>query len=105
MKDLLISLIKDDLVYARLLNGLADLGFDTTDYYLNLNDAVFHLAGFSREQVTEELREWYFSRLERAQSLTVPPRSCPMFETMASGIYRELEWRLAQECTKMPGLQ
>ncbi len=97
MKDLLLNLIKDDLVYARLLNGLADLGFDTTDYYLNLNDTVFHLAGFTRECITEELREWYFGRLERAHLLTVPPRSCAAFDTMAEGIFRELEWRKSQQ--------
>lgn len=97
MKNLLLSLIKDDLVHTRLLNGLSELGFDTADYYQNLNEAIFSVAGFSHEQVNDELREWYFSRLEGAQQLSIPPRSCPAFEALATGICVELEWKRANE--------
>jgi len=90
MEHLLISLIKDDLVHTRLLNGLMELGFDTTDYYLNLNEAIFQLAGLSKEQITEELREWYFSHVDRAQFLKVPPRASTDLDKMARIIYTEL---------------
>ena len=90
MKNLILSLIKDDLVYSQLLHGLADLGFDTSDYYLNLNEAIFALAGLSQEQVTEELRGKYLSCLERARFLGYPPRASPNIEIAAQKIYSEL---------------
>ena len=90
MEHLLLSLIKDDLVHARLLNGLMELGFDTTDYYLNLNEAVFAIAGLNKEHITDELREWYFRHIERAQFLQIPPRAAPEIDTIAQTIYAEL---------------
>lgn len=90
MKNLILSLIKDDLVHSRLLHGLMALGFDTTDYYLNLNEAIFELAGFRQEQVTEEFREKYFRHLEQARFLGYPPRASPEIEIAAQRIYSEL---------------
>jgi len=94
MEHLIFSLIKDDLIHTRLLYGLTELGFDTTDYYLNLDETVFTLAGFTSEQVTEELREWYFRHMEKARFLTVPPRANVELEKMAVMIYAELLLKL-----------
>jgi hypothetical protein len=56
-KELVIQLIKDNLINNRLIKGLNDLGFHSNDYHLHLSDIIFKLIGIDDEQ--EELFEKY----------------------------------------------
>ena len=49
-KEILISLIKDDLIYTRLVYGLEKLGLDTDNYSLRLNETIFQLVGIKSDR-------------------------------------------------------
>ncbi|OFY86671.1 MAG: hypothetical protein A3F72_15655 [Bacteroidetes bacterium RIFCSPLOWO2_12_FULL_35_15] len=46
-KELVISLIKDDLTNIRLVHGLDLLGLDSGNYYLHLSETIFKLIGIT----------------------------------------------------------
>ena len=48
-KELIISLIKDDLINVRLVHGLEKLGLDSGHYYLHLSETIFKLIGITLE--------------------------------------------------------
>ncbi len=48
-KELIISLIKDDLVNVRLVHGLEKLGLDSGNYYLHLSETIFKLIGITTD--------------------------------------------------------
>ena len=57
-KKLIITLIKDHLIVARLVNGLHRLGLEG-DYYIHASDTVFDLMGISEEEdLYEEFLGW-----------------------------------------------
>jgi hypothetical protein len=64
LKDIIILLIKDNLVNTRLLKGMNDLGFYSDHYHLNLSSAIFNLIGISDEQ--DELFEVYLEWCSKA---------------------------------------
>lgn len=45
-EELLIRLIKDSLINAKLISGLNSLGLNADDYSLSLGDTIFKLMGF-----------------------------------------------------------
>lgn len=57
-KELIISLIKDDLTITHLVLGLDALGLDANRYYLHLNETIFCLLEIApdREDVFEHYR-------------------------------------------------
>jgi len=46
-KELILSLIKDDLTNIRLVHGLDLLGLDSGNYYLHLSETIFKLIGIT----------------------------------------------------------
>ena len=50
-KELIISLIKDDLTNIRLISGLETLGLDSGKYYLSLSEIIFSIMGISDENI------------------------------------------------------
>lgn len=48
-KELIISLIKDDLTNIRLVHGLDLLGLDSGNYYLHLSETIFKLIGITAD--------------------------------------------------------
>ncbi len=48
-KELVISLIKDDLTNIRLVHGLDILGLDSGNYYLHLSETIFKLIGITAD--------------------------------------------------------
>jgi hypothetical protein len=53
---LILSLIQDHIIYARLINGFQAIGLDPHDFYLNLSDTIFRLAGFVGKSQADERR-------------------------------------------------
>ncbi|MDO9186374.1 MAG: hypothetical protein Q7W13_10220 [Bacteroidia bacterium] len=49
-KDIIVSLIKDDLTNIRLVLGLERLGLDAGKYYLHLNETIFKLVGLKEDR-------------------------------------------------------
>jgi hypothetical protein len=58
--ELILSLIKDNLVNMKLINGLNNLGLIADDYYLNLGDTVFKLMGFEASDKNDLIFEKVF---------------------------------------------
>jgi len=65
-KKLILSLIKDDLMNTKLINGLNNIGLDAGNYYLHLSQTFFILMGFGNFNQDEELYEEYFNLSEKA---------------------------------------
>jgi hypothetical protein len=95
-KDLIIRLIKDDIINTKLVNGLDKLGLFSDDYILNLGDTVFRLFGFPEED--EESFEFYMDQRKRANKFSI--KSHKPFGVLAEDIYNELEKRLPQDKKK-----
>ena len=51
-RSLIISLIKDDLIHAKLINGLMAIGLDATHYHLYLGETILQLMGMDHERLT-----------------------------------------------------
>jgi hypothetical protein len=58
-KQLILSLIKDDLINTKLISGLENLGIDAGLYLLGISDAIFVLMGIDDSEKGEELFEYY----------------------------------------------
>ncbi|MCC6372358.1 MAG: hypothetical protein IT236_15245 [Bacteroidia bacterium] len=58
-KNLILSLIKDDLINTKLISGLENLGIDAGLYLLGISDAIFVLMGIDDGKKGEELFEYY----------------------------------------------
>jgi hypothetical protein len=91
-KQLLISLIKDDLIHTKLINGLDALGLEALDYHIHLSETIFELLGFPDN--SDDAFEFYLSELKRARRLSIRINR-EAFDVLALTIYTELERRKA----------
>lgn len=67
-KQLILSLIKDDLINTKLISGLENLGIDAGLYLLGISDSIFVLMGVEDNKQGEDLFEYY---LELRQTIKV----------------------------------
>lgn len=86
---LVLSLIKDDLINAKLVNGLFELGLNAETYFLHLSDTIFNLMGFEDNKETEEIFEHYIELAKRATFVDISQSHKPMNE-LALQIYVEI---------------
>ena len=91
-KQLIISLIKDDLIHTKLINGLDAMGLEALDYHIHLSETVFDLLGFADN--SDDDFEFYLSELKRARRLSIR-KNREAFDVLALSIYTELERRKA----------
>lgn len=59
-KDLIISLIQDNLISLKLIYGLEELGLLPDDYYLRLGDTIFKLMGIESGPQSDVIFEEVF---------------------------------------------
>ena len=88
-KNIILSLIKDDLTNTQLINGLNSLGLDAGNYYLNLSKAFFTLMGFENYSQHAALYEEYFDVAEMVvtqKMLETPEQS----DVVAHAVYDTL---------------
>jgi hypothetical protein len=64
-KQLIVNLLKDHLINARLVNGLKSLGFQSEDYHLHLSDTIFELLEIDKDDLFESYLEWCTQITER----------------------------------------
>jgi hypothetical protein len=88
-KELILSLIKDDLINTKLVHGLNEAGLNAEHYFLHLGETIFKLMGFEDNVETEELFRHYMRLTEKAKYLDISGSHKPMDE-LAAGIYKEL---------------
>lgn len=70
-KELILSLIKDDLINSKLVNGLSDAGLYADDYLLHLSDTVFKLVGIPNTIPNEFIFEKYYDYTQRAKYIDI----------------------------------
>ena len=89
-KELIISLIKDDLRNTKLVNGLNKIGLKADDYYLHLSDTIFELMGFEDTPQTETLIEFYYEYSRKIEEINIIECSTQI-DDLAVDIFEKLE--------------
>ncbi len=77
-KPLILSLIKDDLINSKLVNGLNDLGLDADKYSINSSDTVFKLMGFQNHELKEEIFQYYLELTATAKHIDISESNAPL---------------------------
>lgn len=88
-RELIISLIKDDLRNTKLVNGLNRIGLKAEDYYLHLSDTIFNLMGFKDNPQTDALIEFYYEYSNKVEECDFSLNSTQLDE-MAEEVFERL---------------
>ncbi|MGQ0829862.1 MAG: hypothetical protein ACT4ON_15855 [Bacteroidota bacterium] len=89
-KNLIISLIKDDLINKKLLLGLNSLGLDPDHYGLFLSETIFALIEFKENAQSDLIYERvYLAMAERINEINLK-NSKDELDVLAMDIYNEL---------------
>lgn len=86
---LILSLIKDDLINAKLINFLNEAGLNADNYCLHLSDTIFKLMGFKDNEEAETIFERYMELSKKAMFVDISHSNKPM-EVLALQIYTEI---------------
>jgi hypothetical protein len=70
-KRLILSLIKDDLINAKLVNGLNVIGLNADNYFLHLSDTIFKIMGFDDNEETETIFVRYMELAKRVMFIDI----------------------------------
>lgn len=62
---LIVGFIADDLKMQKHFYNLSLSGLDSTPLQLNLHEGIFILVGFRKDEITEEVKQWYFQQSEK----------------------------------------
>jgi len=88
-KQLILSLIKDDLINTKLVHGLIDVGLNAENYFLCLGETIFKLMGFEDNEEREILFERYIQLSKKAAFIDITVSHQPL-EALVLEIYEEL---------------
>lgn len=70
-RKLILSLIEDDLINSKLVNGLGDRGINADDYLLHLSDTIFNLMAIPDKRSNEFIHENYLDIVKRAKYIDI----------------------------------
>lgn len=90
MKDSILTLIEDNIVNVKLIEGLSKLGIDASSYYFNTPSVVFKLVGIEDSKEVEELYEIYFEWLRKGESIDIS-ESRTELRKYAEQVYLDLD--------------
>jgi hypothetical protein len=93
VKNLLVSLIKDDLINSKLVNGLIEAGLNASQYQLHLGDTVFSLMGFEEDRFSDEIYELYINLGKKAKDISITSSNAAL-DDLAGEIYTVLSDKL-----------
>jgi hypothetical protein len=85
-KQLILSLIKDDLMNNQLVNALNDLGLEANHYALHLQESIFQLMGIEHSIANKAINQHYF---HLCQQISIKQNSLEL-EQLAETIYSYL---------------
>lgn len=86
-KELILSLIKDDLINVRLVHGLEKLGLDSGNYYLHLSETIFKLIGITVDE--EDFFEQYMDECKTVVNINIFEYS-ELLNSLALSLYNKL---------------
>jgi len=88
-KKLILSLIKDDLINSKLVNGLNNFGVLAENYYLHLSETVFEFMDFKCTTTQKEKLFGRYIRLtEKAKDIDISSKKS--LDKLTLEIYEEL---------------
>jgi hypothetical protein len=96
-EQLVISLIKDDLINSKLVNGLNQLGLCASDYHLHLSETIFNLIGIDGAAEDDKLLDHYIQLSSAVQSVDLSDITGrdAVVEKLVRTIYGELlQWKV-----------
>lgn len=88
-KALVLSLIKDDLIHTKLVNGLDNLNLNASVYLLSIPETIFVLLKIKNTKKGEKLFEYYLDLREKVQKIDIK-ESHDEVEKLSNEIYKEL---------------
>jgi hypothetical protein len=88
-KELLIALIKDDLINHRLVMGLEKLGLVADQYMINVSDTIFKYMGI-KEVIGDEKEYAHYEKLKTQVMRLDLKRDYLILNGMAEMLYIEL---------------
>lgn len=88
-KELVIALIKDDLINTRLINGLNSIGLNSDGYLLHLSETIFKLIGIGNDEEGQKVFKWYWNFRQNVNSIDIS-ESSKSLDSLALEIYLEL---------------
>jgi hypothetical protein len=88
--NLILSLIKDDLINNKLINGLNTLGLSAGDYHLHLSETILNLIGLDTEN--DAIHDLYFNLTQQSETLDLTDITNreKQLTRLATEIYSEL---------------
>jgi hypothetical protein len=89
-QELILALIRDNLINMKLVTGLNGLGLIADDYYLNLGDTIFKLMGFEASEKSDLIFEKVFMANSEKVSQIDFSTSKDEIMRLSMEIYREL---------------
>jgi hypothetical protein len=89
-KELVIRLIKDNLINLKLVSGLNHLGLIADDYYLHLGDTIFKIMGFEACEQNDLIFETVFMGNSEKVTQIAISGSPDELDLLSIEIYREL---------------
>lgn len=93
---LIVSLIRDNLINTKLLNGLDTLGLNADNYSLRLSDTIFELMGFEDNKESDKVFEYYIGELKKANKINIAAHP-ERLDSLADNIYFNLVIRKFKE--------
>jgi hypothetical protein len=91
-RQLLLSLLKAELKNTKLVRGLESIGMNPDDFYLGISSEILKLAGFQKEEIDEELYDFYFEELDHHCQLEYMEFRQKL-DSLAEELLKELEKR------------
>lgn len=106
-KQLILSLIKSDVINNKLLSGLEAIGFNAIgNYMLELDDRIFELVGFdiTDSNLRDQVFEKYIAIVDKAAELEIVKlREKETLESVVENIYQELVKYKSEWCAMDKG--
>jgi len=93
--DMVIRLIENDLLNARLCYGLSAISLNPADYALTLNEIILETLGYERCKNPNEIKTWYKAQKE-IFSQTHMGKSAGGRKTLALDIFTQLVQKLKE---------
>ena len=86
-KELIISLLKDNLINIRLVYGLEELGLDPSNYFLHLDETIFKLLGIKADD--DDSFDEYISECRTISQLDIFKHP-ELLHNLAHSLYHKL---------------
>jgi hypothetical protein len=89
-QQLILSLIKDDMINSTLVNGLSAVGLNAESYFLHLSTTIFELMEIPDTDATAPIFERYVQLTKKAAAIPIHQSHAGLDE-LAKEIYQEIK--------------